>query len=356
LKTLIITNKILAYRHDFYDLLGEKVDLSVVQYGTSNYSGVYRNIRLKRVSFAGFYYIKGLNSVIRINEFNSIICIFDLRFLNLYVFLFSNYRKKVLLWGIGISSQNGLKEKKYLDKIRILIANKATGLIVYSKEVAHIYKKLNYEKPVYVATNSARVTSPTSHNFDFKNNLNFLFVGSLDKRKGIDVFLHAYAAFIENLPQITSKINIIGDGGEKFSLMELVNILNIADRVVFHGRINDTATLSEFYSVSIMSFSINQAGLSVLQSLGNGVPFLSSVDAITGGELFNVIDKKTGFLLQSRTNKDKSKEILTLLNLIKSQPEILISMREDCLSHYKNNASLKNMCNVFLNAISNVQN
>ena len=41
--------------------------------------------------------------------------------------------------------------------------------------------------------------------------------------------------------------------------------------------------------------SYSQAGLSVLQSLGNATPYITTSKAISGGEINNIIEGETGF-------------------------------------------------------------
>jgi glycosyltransferase involved in cell wall biosynthesis len=349
IRLLIITNKILHYRNDFFELLGSMLDLTVIHYGERVEAENYVIKKLDKKGFAKFYYLKGLKKNLESSRYDSIICIFDLRFLDLYSILFSSYSNKTLLWGIGISSSNGLRQKPLIDKIRISIVERFSGLILYSQYVANIYKSLGYKGDIYVANNSVPV-HPVKNKNNRSNSLNFLFVGSIDKRKGIDLFLRAYSIFITKELDIDSEVNIIGYGAEVDTLKKLTEELNIENRVFFHGKINNPEVLSNFYSNSVMSFSINQAGLSVLQSIGHGVPFLSSEKAITGGELFNIESLKTGFLIQDSSYDIKIQNIIKVLYFVKANPLKLYSMRNNCLKYYEENASLEKMCKVFVEA------
>ena len=53
-----------------------------------------------------------------------------------------------------------------------------------------------------------------------------------------------------------------------------------------------------YYEESIFSISYGQAGLSVLQALGFGVPFITKKNAISGGEKYNIKNGYNGFLIE----------------------------------------------------------
>ena len=79
----------------------------------------------------------------------------------------------------------------------------------------------------------------------------------------IDLCLH-------NLP-----VTLIGNG-DKFSLItKMIKDYELNNRIFLKGKITDNSNLAEEYNKAIISVSLGQAGLSVLQSFGFGVPFLT---------------------------------------------------------------------------------
>jgi glycosyltransferase involved in cell wall biosynthesis len=349
-KTVIITNKILSYRNDFYEKLGAEINLTVVHFGEIKKNSKYEIINADVNRYCSFFWIKDLSKIIDEGNYDSIICMYDLRFLTIYRLAFSKLRKQTIFWGIGISSSSGLKDKKFIDIFRVFIGERVKALLLYSSKVELFYRKYNFRRPIYVATNSVKISNNASSTLNSLNLFQFLFVGSLDKRKGIDIFLRAISSLIKDHEQGTIIVNIIGEGSEKLYLKDLTKKLNINKSVIFQGNITDPDTLTGFYKNSILSFSINQAGLSVLQSLGNGVPFLTSIDAITGGELHNIIDLKNGYLIPSDVNKEAFIENL-LIKIIQN-PNKTIEMREFCRINFLENSSLENMVDVFKTAIN----
>lgn len=69
-----------------------------------------------------------------------------------------------------------------------------------------------------------------------------LFVGRLNKQKGIELLLHA----LSRLPDRHVSIDVVGDGDDRASLIELAAALGIGDRVVWHGALPQPQ-LVDFY-------------------------------------------------------------------------------------------------------------
>jgi len=86
-----------------------------------------------------------------------------------------------------------------------------------------------------------------------------LFVGRLEKMKGIDTLLHAFAA-INNRQ---AHLRIVGDGRERKNLENLSNELQLNDRVTFTGFIPVPQVYDEFAKAEIF------CGLSRSEALGN---------------------------------------------------------------------------------------
>lgn len=353
-KVLIITNKVLNYRNDFFELMGLEADLTVVHAGNFCNNINYSLVKLDKSNFKTFYHYSGLNKLIKKEGFDVIISIYDLYFINNYWLALTNVKKKLLFWGIGISSSNGLKEKKLTDLFRFKLAKQSQGIILYSQKVKNIYLSNGFLKNIFVATNSTLVSKNASDEYVPSKISNFLSIGALNKRKGIDIFLKAFAKVKHEKKINNIRTLIVGNGPEKENLEALVQQLNIEENVEFFGGISNADQLTELYQKSIFSFSINQAGLSVLQSLGNGVPFVTSQNAITGGELFNIKDKETGFLIPEEEEEKQIEFLFQIINEAVSNSQAFIEMRKSCQNYYLQEASLEHMVKTFLKAINSL--
>lgn len=95
-----------------------------------------------------------------------------------------------------------------------------------------------------------------------------LFVGRLEKMKGIDTLLNAFKnaqchSPTPHAPRPTPHLRIVGDGSERKNLERLAQTLGIADRVTFTGFVPIPKVYEEFAKAEIF------CGLSRSEALGN---------------------------------------------------------------------------------------
>ncbi len=72
-----------------------------------------------------------------------------------------------------------------------------------------------------------------------------LFVGRLNKQKGIELLLHA----VSRLPDPSIQLDVVGDGEDRDALQQLAVGLGLADRVHWHGAVPQPK-LADFYRVA----------------------------------------------------------------------------------------------------------
>jgi hypothetical protein len=106
---------------------------------------------------------------------------------------------------------------------------------------------------------------------DLKNNFTLLgIIANLTKQKGIDQIIKA-------LPlDSTFALLIIGEGKFKSYLIDLVEKLNLNNRVYFFGKKNDAFNYLNFIDIYILSSYQEGFGLSGLEAAQNKVPILCS--------------------------------------------------------------------------------
>lgn len=93
--------------------------------------------------------------------------------------------------------------------------------------------------------------------------------------------------------KIASKLILVGDGPERYSCEKLVRELQICDKVIFIGKVRDTAHVLELSDVFLLPSETESFGLAALEAMAVGVPVISSN---TGGIPEVNIHGETGYL------------------------------------------------------------
>jgi glycosyltransferase involved in cell wall biosynthesis len=341
-KILIIQNTIPHYRKALYNLLSDYYNLTILHTGKvtvtniDKYSEIVLPLRRVGVFNIQVGIIRELNK-----DYDVIIAMCDLHWpLNFYPLICRSKKKKYILWG------SWLTNKKLIDSIKIFFAKKADANIFYCLKDKQSFLEANVpHKKLFVANNTFDVGTRRK-SFLHENKFRILFVGTLDARKENEILIQAFN-------NIKSKINstiiltIIGEGSTMRNLVNLVNHLELTDRVSFEGKIIDSQMLLTYYSESIVSVSYGQAGLSVLQSLGFGVPFITKSNAISGGEKTNIIHGYNGFFCDGSI-LDLEKKLLLLCNDLQNAKK----MGENAFDYYSNNCTIQIMAKGFIEAIT----
>ena len=141
------------------------------------------------------------------------------------------------------------------------------------------------------------------------------------------------------------KLIIICDGPLKKSILNYINKNNLKENIFVKGAIYDEEVLASYFYNSLCMITPKQAGLSVLKSMGYGVPVVTSYDSITGGERFN-IKEDNGFLYHDE------KELENIITQCFFNPSIFLQKGINAKSYYQSNTTIKQMTKGFEEAIN----
>jgi glycosyltransferase involved in cell wall biosynthesis len=251
-----------------------------------------------------------------------------------------------ILWGIGVraSYTTNYGEKTKLDIIRFYLMRKADALVFYSDDPIKTYLEQGFSKDkMFVANNTVQVLDINTTKIKDK----IVFIGTLYKQKRIYELLDSYKAAKEVIKEIP-KLEIIG-GGDEFNAIQLWITENQFEDVVFlRGKIFDEAILRDYFSSAIACISPGQSGLSVLKSMGYGVPYISKKNAITGGEIFNIENGVSGILYE------EDSELTDIIIDIAKDKKKYLQMGQNAKLHYDNYRKPQDMANGLIEAIENV--
>ncbi|QTH64626.1 glycosyltransferase family 4 protein [Psychrosphaera ytuae] len=304
-KVLILYNFILHYRVPFFNELTKHYDVTVLHSGDyqktkeDNFRVLSREVKKLGPFFIQSGVIKECKS-----DYDIVISLFDIRWLSTLIYLSFFKRKNVkhILWGAWLT------KSKIANFLRLKYMQKATANVFYTYSALDDFKKLGLDGKSYVANNTFDV-KPGLKSYENTEKDLILNVGSLNKRKQNDILIKAFFEIIDEIPD-NINLTFIGTGGDEASLRALTRELGIEQRVEFIAPITSADVLKSYYRRAIVSASFGQAGLSVLQSMGFGVPFLTSKGAISGGEITNIKNEENGILVDDLEDLKRSLKVL----------------------------------------------
>jgi D-inositol-3-phosphate glycosyltransferase len=162
-----------------------------------------------------------------------------------------------------------------------------------------------------------------------------LFVGRIERLKGIDTLLESVAVVSRYCSGRDLKVLIVGGGGqteaenaELHRVVELHKDLNLEDQVEFVGS-KPQEMLPLYYSaadVTIMPSHYESFGLVAVESMASGTPVIASN---VGGLQFTVVDGETGYLVEQENHFQLAERVHTLLK----NPELREKMGEAAVVH-----------------------
>ncbi len=341
IKVLIIQRRIRDYRIPVFNELAKKVDLTVIhtenrQLDNAQFNVL--NIEMKRALFK-WYRI----SLTRLaNNYDVVICMMDYSFPQ---FLFLNVfprKYKLIYWGIGVDAgyDSRFDERQSVARVIFRMLKKADAGLFYTDYPVKKYIDMGLSpEKLFVANNTVRVEYAGE---DEKNS--FVFLGSLYPQKRADILIEQYHnAYMKN--KNIPRLIIIGEGSARESIESMVNNLDIDKMVSFTGAIFDDKKLGEYFRNALLCVSPDQAGLSVLKSMGLGVPYVTCKNAITGGEIFNIHNGIDGILF------DHFEDLEGIFLDAADNQEKYIKMGQAARSYYEKNRTVEQMVRGFVEAI-----
>ncbi len=145
-----------------------------------------------------------------------------------------------------------------------------------------------------------------------------LFVGRLEKVKGVSDLIRAFALLPENL-LVQTTLWIVGEGTERPELERLSRELGITTRIQFAGRVphdalpgyHESATLFAAPSITDRHGDTEGQGVAIVEAMASGLPVIA---CRTGGIRDVITHDQTGLLVEPRDPRALGDAIATLLS------------------------------------------
>lgn len=345
----VLDHVLMHYRLPFFNKLEERgYNITIFHSGEliNRQDCKFQQIKVVKKNIFKIFDYREVGSL---NNYDVVICMQNIRLLNLWFLTFNFFRKnKLIHWGIGTSSSKGLKsQSKFIKMVRNLFISRADAVVYYS---SYPLKSLNkrFHKKSFVALNT--IYNENSTDLSSYEKDSFLFIGSLNRRKGLMTLLKYFKLYLEqHNPKFINKLIIIGEGEEYEPIKSYISENALMNNVEVVGRLVDFSQKLVYFERAVASISLNQAGLAVLESFSFGVPFVSLKDAISGGEHLNIENCKNGFLLEYE------KDLPSILSWFNDNKQKASELGNNAFDYYANYANMELMVDSFDKAIKYVK-
>ena len=350
MKVLILYNKLFHYRIPVWNILASYCDLTVA-YSEGDgripekMSCCFKTKYLPAKIYAKRFVIQKANIRKLVKDYDVIVAYGNISWLK-YSLLPWVTKSKIVYHTLGVSASytKGYDQCKKWDKIRSLFYKKASALAFYTDYPIEKYKRLGIPtERMFVAPNTVSVEPIES----FQNKDSIIMIGTLYKEKGIQYLLEAYLALKDK--KTLPKLFIIGGGPDYDRIKDWIKDNDMMNIISLEGPIYDIKQKSQYFARALACISPKQAGLTVLESMGYGVPFITTKDAITGGELLNIHNGQDGILMKSEN------DLLNVIEDIADNPKKYVEMGVKAKKFYYENRTIKHMADGLWKAIQYAQ-
>lgn len=346
MKLIVFYNRLFHYRVPVWNILAEKCDLTVAY---SEGSGDlpeglevnFKVLNLPYKKYLGRFVFQNDNIGKLVKEYDAAIVYGDISWLK-YITIPWFHKTPVVFHTIGVSASYDKKydAHKEWDYIRYLFFKQADALAFYTEYPIEKYARMGMKREKMFVANNTVAVSPIE---DTEKKDSILVIGTLYREKGLQLLLDAYADLKDKcqLPIL----NIIGKGPDFESIKQWIEDNNMQDNIFLRGAIFDINEKARYFAKALACISPKQAGLTVLESMGYGVPFITTKNAITGGELFNVHNGVDGVVLENDS------ELLNTIRDIAENSDKYIDMGKKAKRYYDNNRTPAHMAQGLWDAV-----
>ena len=346
-KIIVYQNIVPHYRKPIFDIIGRSVDLTLVYTGDTAVPGENYSIEklpYRHVPKMGPVHGRKLISICK--DKDVLISMLGPRSFDVDNIKLFCPHIRTIKWGIGVPASyytrfdEGSNARQYIK-----IINKCDAALFYSDYPRQKYASMGVQREkMFVANNTVAVEKIE---IQTSTKRNILFIGSLYSQKRVDLLIDAYYKAY-NINHGLPDLIIIGDGDQRKKLEKQVDEYGLEKKIRFLGQINDDRTLKGYFIEALACISPDQAGLSVLKSMGYGVPFVTCSNAITGGEIFNIHNDIDGVIID---NLDSLYEVI--LDIAGNRNKY-IEYGKSAMQYYYDSLTPEIMAKGFLDAIEYV--
>jgi len=337
IRIVFIINAITHYQLSFFNTLRKFLNIKVLFYSKNhkNYNFTYKKekfIHFIEDNKKKLFFIT--NFIINFKPSFLILGGYKLKYSYSIIKLLKDIKIKYFYW-LERQDKNRKLKLKIMHFFLKDILLKADGILSVGKEASRFYKKYNRE--VLNLPYSIEINKINNRKYFNNNKVNFLFVGQLIKRKGLDLVLNA----INNLnPEVQNKIffTIIGNG----ELSKEIEILENTRNNLKYYSFQSINKLNKFYlcnDVLLFPSRFDGWGVVPMEAMSNGMLIISSKNCGAN----ELIKKNKGNIIIDSNTKDLTNAIIKCFknkNCIKEFGSVNRNLIINSIYNVKNSSKL----------------
>ena len=327
-KVALLNPLVPHYREEFFKQLATHIDLDIYVYEDENANANFNisALRVKKIKSLGFLG----NRIICYNLFSLLSSKYDTLILMLHFGHLSSWmllltrifhKKKIILWGQGISVKRYLEEQKRPDFLFRLMIGLADGVWLYTEEEQKHWKKIFPHKSIVALNNTISGVEEilaTNYTADerrvlkekhgIRQEICFIYCARFDNpHRRFDLMIKT----IEQLDAIRYGFIMIGEGVHKPDFTPYANVYD-------YGKVYDKRLKDELFTIADLYYQPGWIGLSVVEAMAYGKPILTfkrSENVLQCVEYSYIQDKQNGLLLNSLEELEQSLAVLVQRDL-----------------------------------------
>jgi glycosyltransferase involved in cell wall biosynthesis len=132
-------------------------------------------------------------------------------------------------------------------------------------------------------------------NKDIRGSVVVTFAGRMNPVKSLDTLILSWSKIVEECRTYNPKLQLVGDGPIKTSLIDMTKRLGLSETVQFIGEVSNVAELMQSSNIYVQPSYIEGLPNSVIEAMATGLPVVAT--RISGNEDL-VVDGENGILIK----------------------------------------------------------
>lgn len=192
-----------------------------------------------------------------------------------------------------------------------LTYKKADGFVFQTPHAKEFFDKyINFNKTKYDIIVNPINLDFLNHNYKLCNSKIIINVGRLNKQKNQELLIRSFKNIAEELPDY--KLEIYGEGPLHSYLNDLINNLNMENRITLMGVSNNIVEKLLNSELFVLSSDYEGIPNALLEAMALGLPVIST-DCPCGGPSMFIENGKNGFLVPVDNIEEMTKKIKKVL-------------------------------------------